>query len=101
MLGKIPNIVIVTVAGASFTSNKLLSFGIYGMYMLVLMAVIYKKFPGLLKTTKNEARTAPYSGGTAPLILNRPLPYFSFCKMTEPLHCQAKLSGDIPKHRSL
>ncbi|MGE6771816.1 TVP38/TMEM64 family protein, partial [Bacillus velezensis] len=22
------------------------------MYMLVLMAVIYKKFPGLLKTTK-------------------------------------------------
>lgn len=69
VLGKIPNIVIVTVAGASFTSNKLLSFGIYGMYMLVLMAVIYKKFPGLLKTTKNEARTAPYSGGTAPLIL--------------------------------
>ncbi len=52
VLGKIPNIVIVTVAGASFTSNKLLSFGICGMYMLVLMAVIYKKFPGLLKTTK-------------------------------------------------
>ncbi|ARW39738.1 MULTISPECIES: TVP38/TMEM64 family protein [Bacillus] len=52
VLGKIPNIVIVTVAGASFTSNKLLSFGIYGMYMLVLMAVIYKKFPGLLKTTR-------------------------------------------------
>ena len=52
VLGKIPNIVIVTVAGASFTSNKLLSFGIYGMYMLVLMAVIYKKFPGLLKQRK-------------------------------------------------
>ncbi|KXZ18420.1 TVP38/TMEM64 family protein [Bacillus nakamurai] len=52
LIGKIPNIIIVTVAGASFTSNKLLSFGIYGMYMLVLMVIIYKKFPHFLKASK-------------------------------------------------
>lgn len=52
LLGKIPNILVVTIAGANFTSNKLMSFGIYGAYILILMFIIYKKFPHLLKMSK-------------------------------------------------
>lgn len=52
LIGKIPNIVVVTIAGANFTSNKLLSISIYGAYILIIMVVIYKKFPHLLKVPK-------------------------------------------------
>ncbi|MCY8725472.1 TVP38/TMEM64 family protein [Bacillus inaquosorum] len=51
-IGKIPNIVVVTIAGANFTSNKLLSFSIYGAYILIIMLIIYKKFPHLLNVQK-------------------------------------------------
>ncbi|MEC1435719.1 TVP38/TMEM64 family protein [Bacillus spizizenii] len=51
-IGKIPNIIVVTIAGAHFTSNKLLSFSIYGAYILIMMLIIYKKFPHLLKVQK-------------------------------------------------
>ncbi|WP_081415117.1 TVP38/TMEM64 family protein [Ectobacillus panaciterrae] len=40
-IGKIPNILIITFAGASFTQNKLLSFGVYGAYMLILLSIYY------------------------------------------------------------
>ncbi|MEC1750123.1 TVP38/TMEM64 family protein [Bacillus mojavensis] len=52
LIGKIPNILVVTIAGANFSSNKLLSFSIYGAYVLILMLVIYKKFPHLVKVSK-------------------------------------------------
>jgi uncharacterized membrane protein YdjX (TVP38/TMEM64 family) len=46
-LGKIPNILILSYAGASFSSNKLFSFGLYGGYILVVFIiyfiVIYRK----------------------------------------------------------
>jgi uncharacterized membrane protein YdjX (TVP38/TMEM64 family) len=46
-MGKIPNILIITFAGASFAYNKWLSFGMYGIYMLVLLSInyviVYKK----------------------------------------------------------
>ncbi|MFS0778027.1 TVP38/TMEM64 family protein [Neobacillus sp. 3P2-tot-E-2] len=46
-LGKIPNILILSYAGASFSSNKLFSFGLYGGYILVIFIiyffVIYRK----------------------------------------------------------
>ncbi|NYE06658.1 putative membrane protein YdjX (TVP38/TMEM64 family) [Bacillus niacini] len=46
-IGKIPNILILSYAGASFTSNKLFSFGLYGSYILVVFIiysiVIYRK----------------------------------------------------------
>mgnify|MGYP003575039074 CR=1 FL=1 len=38
-LGKIPNILILSIAGASFSSNKLFSFGLYGGYILILFLV--------------------------------------------------------------
>ncbi|MEG7281025.1 TVP38/TMEM64 family protein [Bacillus sp. 0909A] len=52
LIGKIPNILVVTIAGANFSSNKLLSFSIYGTYVLILMLIIYKKFPHLVKVSK-------------------------------------------------
>lgn len=52
LIGKIPNILVVTIAGANFSSNKLLSFSIYGAYVLILMLIIYKKFPHLVKASK-------------------------------------------------
>ncbi|MDQ0971948.1 putative membrane protein YdjX (TVP38/TMEM64 family) [Neobacillus niacini] len=46
-IGKIPNILILSYTGASFTSNKLFSFGLYGSYILVIFIiyfiVIYRK----------------------------------------------------------
>lgn len=46
-LGKIPNILILSIAGASFSSNKLFSFGLYGGYILLLFlinfVIIYRK----------------------------------------------------------
>lgn len=46
-IGKIPNIIILSFAGASFSSNKLFSFGLYGGYILILILInfliIYRK----------------------------------------------------------
>jgi uncharacterized membrane protein YdjX (TVP38/TMEM64 family) len=47
MIGKLPNILILSYAGASFSSNKLFSFGLYGGYILVIVLInffiIYRK----------------------------------------------------------
>ncbi|XJZ28805.1 TVP38/TMEM64 family protein [Bacillota bacterium Lsc_1132] len=46
-IGKIPNILLLSYAGASFSTNKWFSFGLYGAYMLILgiiyFVVIYRK----------------------------------------------------------
>lgn len=46
-IGKIPNILILSFAGASFSSNKLFSFGLYGGYILILIiinfVIMYRK----------------------------------------------------------
>ncbi|WML44168.1 TVP38/TMEM64 family protein [Neobacillus sp. PS3-40] len=46
-IGKIPNILLLSYVGASFTNNKLLSFTMYGVYILVLglinFVIIYRK----------------------------------------------------------
>lgn len=46
-IGKIPNILILSFAGASFSSNKLFSFGLYGGYILILFlinfVILYRK----------------------------------------------------------
>lgn len=46
-IGKIPNILILSYAGASFSSNKLFSFGLYGSYIVVVFIinfiVMYRK----------------------------------------------------------
>jgi uncharacterized membrane protein YdjX (TVP38/TMEM64 family) len=38
-IGKIPNILILSYAGASFSSNKLFSFGLYGGYILIILII--------------------------------------------------------------
>ena len=38
-IGKIPNILILSFAGASFQQNKLFSFGLYGTYLLVIFLI--------------------------------------------------------------
>lgn len=46
-IGKIPNILLLSFAGASFTENKLQSFALYGAYLLVLfliyLVIIFKR----------------------------------------------------------
>lgn len=46
-LGKIPNILILSYAGSLFSDNKLYSFGIYGVYVLIIflinLVIIYRK----------------------------------------------------------
>jgi uncharacterized membrane protein YdjX (TVP38/TMEM64 family) len=46
-IGKIPNILILSYAGASFSSNKLFSFGLYGCYILIILflnfIIMYRK----------------------------------------------------------
>lgn len=46
-IGKTPNILILSFAGASFSSNKLFSFGLYGGYMLLIfiiyVLILYRK----------------------------------------------------------
>lgn len=46
-IGKIPNILILSYAGASFSSNKLFSFGLYGGYILIVFlinfVIMYRK----------------------------------------------------------
>jgi len=39
MIGKIPNVLILSFAGAAFTTNKLFSFGLYGIYLLVIFLI--------------------------------------------------------------
>ena len=47
LIGKIPNILLLSYAGASFSKNKLYSFGIYGVYILIVLIInfiiIYRK----------------------------------------------------------
>lgn len=38
-LGKIPNVLLISYAGAVFEKNKLLSFGLYGAYMFLLFVI--------------------------------------------------------------
>ncbi|MGX6441725.1 TVP38/TMEM64 family protein [Neobacillus sp. K501] len=38
-IGKIPNILILSYAGAAFSDNKLLSFGLYGGYLLIIFLI--------------------------------------------------------------
>ncbi len=40
-IGKLPNILLLSFAGASFSENKLFSFGLYGAYVIILMIVNY------------------------------------------------------------
>ncbi|MFN2747201.1 MULTISPECIES: TVP38/TMEM64 family protein [Bacillus] len=59
-LGKIPNVLVISIAGANFTEHKLIAFGIYGVYMLIIVMVIYKKYPHLIskqKKTKQQEKT--------------------------------------------
>ncbi|MEH7275347.1 VTT domain-containing protein, partial [Neobacillus vireti] len=46
-IGKLPNILILSFAGASFSSNKLFSFGLYGGYILLIslinFVIMYRK----------------------------------------------------------
>ncbi len=46
-IGKTPNILILSYAGASFSSNKIFSFGLYGGYILIIFIInfiiIYRK----------------------------------------------------------
>jgi uncharacterized membrane protein YdjX (TVP38/TMEM64 family) len=46
-IGKIPNILILSYAGSSFSSNKLFSFGLYGGYIVIIFIInfiiIYRK----------------------------------------------------------
>ena len=47
IIGKIPNILLLSYAGASFSTNKLYSFGLYGAYMITIFllnfVIIYRK----------------------------------------------------------
>lgn len=40
-IGKVPNILLLSFAGASFSENKWFSFGLYGFYVLIIMIVNY------------------------------------------------------------
>jgi uncharacterized membrane protein YdjX (TVP38/TMEM64 family) len=40
-IGKLPNILLLSFAGASFSENKWFSFGLYGFYVLIIMIVNY------------------------------------------------------------
>ena len=46
-IGKLPNTLILSFAGATFSSNKLFSFGLYGIYLLFILLVnflyVYRK----------------------------------------------------------
>jgi uncharacterized membrane protein YdjX (TVP38/TMEM64 family) len=39
IIGKIPNVLLVSYVGASFSRNKLLSFGLYGSYILLICLI--------------------------------------------------------------
>jgi uncharacterized membrane protein YdjX (TVP38/TMEM64 family) len=38
-IGKIPNVLLLSYAGSTFTSNKLFSFGLYGIYLVVVFLI--------------------------------------------------------------
>lgn len=40
-IGKLPNILLLSFVGASFSENKWFSFGLYGIYVLIIMIVNY------------------------------------------------------------
>ncbi|MFB5195725.1 TVP38/TMEM64 family protein [Neobacillus sp. KR4-4] len=46
-IGKIPNILLLSYAGALFSNNKLYSFGVYGVYLIIIFIInfiiIYRK----------------------------------------------------------
>ncbi|WHY88329.1 TVP38/TMEM64 family protein [Neobacillus novalis] len=46
-IGKIPNILILSFAGAAFSSNKMFSFGLYGLYLftifLINFVIVYRR----------------------------------------------------------
>ncbi|MDQ6597348.1 TVP38/TMEM64 family protein [Bacillus salipaludis] len=52
-IGKIPNILLLSFVGATLSSNKLLSFGLYGFYILVIFlinfVIVYRKKAKTLK----------------------------------------------------
>ncbi|MED1741921.1 TVP38/TMEM64 family protein [Bacillus swezeyi] len=54
-LGKIPNVLVISIAGANFSQNKLISFGIYGVYMLIIVLMIYRKYPHLISKHKETS----------------------------------------------
>jgi uncharacterized membrane protein YdjX (TVP38/TMEM64 family) len=47
IIGKIPNVLLLSYAGASFSSNKLFSFGLYGIYILIVFLlgffIVYRR----------------------------------------------------------
>jgi uncharacterized membrane protein YdjX (TVP38/TMEM64 family) len=56
-LGKVPNVLVVSIAGANFSENKLLSVGVYGLYMAIIAFVIYRKYPHLTQKHKETKQT--------------------------------------------
>ncbi|WP_066064804.1 TVP38/TMEM64 family protein [Neobacillus soli] len=46
-IGKIPNVLLLSFAGASFSNNKFFSFGLYGLYIFIIFlinfVIIYRK----------------------------------------------------------
>jgi uncharacterized membrane protein YdjX (TVP38/TMEM64 family) len=47
LIGKLPNILLLSYMGATFNNNKLFSFGLYGIYLLILflinLGIIYRR----------------------------------------------------------
>ncbi|MCY7858960.1 TVP38/TMEM64 family protein [Bacillus sonorensis] len=56
-LGKIPNVLVISIAGANFSEHKLVSFGIYGAYMMIIMIIIYRKYPHLISNRKKTEQS--------------------------------------------
>ncbi|PDZ94058.1 hypothetical protein CON36_35855 [Bacillus cereus] len=56
-LGKLPNTLIITFAGASFAQNKWLSFGVYGVYMLVITSISYVILKRKIEKEKMESNS--------------------------------------------
>lgn len=54
-IGKIPNITVVSLAGAKFTENKLFSFGLYGVYMIIILLINYWYIQRKMKNNQKPA----------------------------------------------
>ncbi|UYO36085.1 VTT domain-containing protein [Bacillus zhangzhouensis] len=52
LLGQIPRVFIMTISTANFPTNKLLSIGVYGTYLAVVMVFGFKKFPHVIRLTR-------------------------------------------------
>ncbi|MFP3726350.1 TVP38/TMEM64 family protein [Priestia filamentosa] len=50
-IGKIPNIVIISIAGAHFTDNKLFSIGLYGAYFIIIFIINFIYIQRKMKKT--------------------------------------------------